>query len=223
MKNFGKNYESRLTGGAACAIVMASDVEVRCRKRQLATVKAAISRIYRFAVSLYSLSLPGALRRGVTYDTSSTPAGSLFVPAVEGREESGKPSIVRRHESCTAVSSRRNFNSSPDGSNSAVSTPEAGADAANANSENSPIPPVRLRSRSKSTRSTRRSTTRSSRSICSVRSFMAGRTQKTHYARIQEGGRSEHEKNHMAGRRLVSDHRGGIRRRFPDDGPMSGK
>lgn len=211
-----------MTGGANRAIVMASDVEVRCTQRQLATVKAANSRIDRFAVSLYSLSLPGALRRGVTVYTSSTPAGSLFVPAVEGREESRKSSIHGR-STCTAVSSRRNFNSSPDGSSSAVSTPEAGADAANANSENSPIPPVRLRSRSKSTRSTRRSTTRSSRSICSVRSFMAGRTQKTHYARIQEGGRSEHEKNHMAGRRLVSDHRGGIRRRFPDDGPMSGK
>lgn len=209
-----------MTGGANRAIVMASDVEVRCRKRQLATVKAAISRIDRFAVSLYSLSLPGALRRGVTYDTSSTPAGSLFVPAVEGRGESGKSSIVRR-STCTAVNSRRNFNSSPDGSSSGVSTPEAGADAANANSENSPIPPVRLRSRSKSTHSTRRSTTRSSRSICSVRNFTAGHTQKTHYARIQEGGRSEHEKNHMAGRRLVSDHRGGIRRRFPDDGPMN--
>lgn len=177
----GKIGGGSLTGGVACAIVMASDVEVRCTQRQLATVKAAISRIYRFAVSLYSLSLPGALRRGVTVYTSSTPAGSLFVPAVEGREESGKSSIHGR-STCTAVSSRRNFNSSPDGSSSGVSTPEAGAGAANANCENSPIPPVRLRSRSKSTRSTRRSTTRSSRSIYSVRSFMAGRTQKTHCA-----------------------------------------
>lgn len=220
---YGKIGGGSLTGGAACAIVMASDVRVRCRKRQLATVKAAISRIDRFAVSLSSLSLPGALRRGVTYDTSLTPAGSFCTGCERLGSACGKSSIVRRHESCTAVNSRRNFNSSPDGSSSGVSTPEAGADAANANSENSPIPPVRLRSRSKSMRSTRRSTTRSSRSICSVRSFMAGRTQKTHYARIQEGGRSEHEKNHMAGRRLVSDHRGGIRRRFPDDGPMSGK
>lgn len=178
---YGKIGGGSLTGGAACAIVMASDVEVRCTQRQLATVKAAISRIYRFAVSLYSLSLPGALRRGVTVYTSSTPAGSLFVPAVEGREESGKSSIHGR-STCTAVNSRRNFNSSPDGSNSAVSTPEAIADAVNANSENSPIRPVRLRSRSKSRRSTRRSATRSLRSICSVRNFADGRTQKTHCA-----------------------------------------
>ena len=178
---YGKIGGGGLTGGENRAIVMASGVEVRCRKRQLATVKAANSRINRFAVSLYSLSLPGALRRGVTYDTSSTPAGSLFVPAVEGRGESGKPSIVRR-STCTAVNSRRNFNSSPDGSNSAVSTPEAIADAVNANSENSPIRPVRLRSRSKSRRSTRRSATRSLRSICSVRNFAAGRAQKTHCA-----------------------------------------
>ena len=170
-----------MTGGANRAIVMASDVEVRCTQRQLATVKAAISRIDRFAVSLSSLSLPGALRRGVTVYTSSTPAGSLFVPAVEGRGESGKSSIHGR-STCTAVSSRRNFNSSPDGSNSAVSTPEAIADAVNANSENSLIRLVRLRSRSKSRRSTRRSATRSLRSICSVRNFAAGRTQKTHCA-----------------------------------------
>lgn len=217
---YGKIGDGGLTGGANRAIVMALGVGTRCRKRQLATVKAAISRIDRFAVSLYSLSLPGALRRGVTYDTSSYPGRLSFCSGRRKLEgESGKSSIVRR-STCTAVNSRRNFNSSPDGSSSGVSTPEAGADAANANSENSPIPPVRLRSRSKSTRSTRRSTTRSSRSICSVRNFTAGHTQKTHYARIQEGGRSEHEKNHMAGRRLVSDHRGGIRRRFPDDGPM---
>ena len=127
---YGKIGDGSLTGGANRAIVMASDVEVRCTQRQLATVKAANSRIDRFAVSLYSLSLPGALRRGVTVYTSSTPAGSLFVPAVEGREESRKSSIHGR-STCTAVSSRRNFNSSPDGSSSAVSTPEAGADAAN--------------------------------------------------------------------------------------------
>ena len=178
---YGKIGGGSLTGGAACAIVMASDVRVRCTQRQLATVKAAISRIDRFAVSLYSLSLPGALRRGVTVYTSLTPAGSLFVPAVRGWEESGKPSIHGR-STCTAVNSRRNFNSSPDGSNSAVSTPEAIADAVNANSENSLIRPVRLRSRSKSRRSTRRSATRSSHSICSVRNFAAGRTQKTHCA-----------------------------------------
>lgn len=178
---YGKIGDGSLTGGVACAIVMASGVRTRCTQRQLATVKAAISRIYRFAVSLYSLSLPGALRRGVTVYTFLTPAGSLFVPTVRSREESEKSSIHGR-STCTAVSSRRNFNSSPDGSSSGVSTPEAGADAANANCENSPIPPVRLRSRSKSTRSTRRSTTRYSRSICSVRNFAAGRTQKTHCA-----------------------------------------
>ena len=178
---YGKIGDGGLTGTAGCAIVMASGVRTRCTKRQLATVKAAISRIYRFAVSLYSLSLPGALRRGVTWYTFLTPAGSLFVPAVRSREESRKTLIPRR-STCTAVNSRRNFNSSPDGSNSAVSTPEAIADAVNANSENSPIRPVRLRSRSKSRRSTRRSATRSLRSICSVRNFAAGRTQKTHCA-----------------------------------------
>ena len=171
-----------MTGGANRAIVMASDVEVRCTQRQLATVKAANSRIDRFAVSLSSLSLPGALRRGVTYDTSLTPAGSFCTGCERLGSACGKSSIVRRHESCTAVSSRRNFNSSPDGSSSGVSTPEAIADAVNANSENSPIRPVRLRSRSKSRHSTRRSATRSLRSICSVHSFMAGRTQKTHCA-----------------------------------------
>ena len=88
---YGKIGDNSLTSTARHAIVMASDVEVRCTKRQLAAVKAANSRDC-FAVSLYSLSLPGALRRGVTWYTSSTPAGSLFVLAVEGREESGKPS-----------------------------------------------------------------------------------------------------------------------------------
>lgn len=178
---YGKIGDGSLTGGANRAIVMASGVRTRCTQRQLATVKAAISRIDRFAVSLYSLSLPGALRRGVTVYTFLTPAGSLFVPAVRSREESRKSSIHGR-STCTAVNSRRNFNSSLDGSSSGVSTPEAGADAANANCANSPIPPVRLRSRSKSTRSTRRSTTRSSHSICSVRNFAPARAQKTHCA-----------------------------------------
>lgn len=178
---YGKIGDGGLTGGANRAIVMASDVEVRCTQRQLATVKAANSRIDRFAVSLYSLSLPGALRRGVTYDTSLTPAGSFCTGCERLGSACGKSSIARR-STCTAVNSRRNFNSSPDGSNSAVSTPEAGAGAVNANSENSPIRPVRLRSRSKSRRSTRRSATRSLRSICSVRNFAAGRTQKTHCA-----------------------------------------
>lgn len=76
MKKRVKNHKSRLTAGRLGAIVWVSDVEVRCKQRQLATVKAANSRTYTFAVSLY-LSLPGALRRGVTVCTSSTPAGSF--------------------------------------------------------------------------------------------------------------------------------------------------
>lgn len=56
-------------------ILIASDVEVRCSKRQLATVKAANS-CNIFLQSPF-VSLPGALRRGVTYCTSSTPAGSF--------------------------------------------------------------------------------------------------------------------------------------------------
>ena len=182
MKNFGKNYESRLTGGDACAIVMASDVEVRCVLRQLATVKAAISRIYRFAVSLSSLSLPGALRRGVTVHTSSTPAGSLFVPAVEGREESRKSSMYRR-STCTAISSRQPCNSSRTGSSPRSTRPRRNAGRASANSGAIRIPPVRPRRRSKSNISEPRSATRFSLSA-SCGGNSARFTQKTHYAQI---------------------------------------
>lgn len=164
------------------AIVSASDVEVRCTKRQLATVKAAISRIYRFAVSLYSLSLPGALRRGVTWYTSSTPAGSLFVPAVEGREESRKTLIPRR-STCTAISSRQPCNSSRTGSSPRSTRPRRNAGRASANSGAIRIPRVRPRRRSKSNISEPRSATRFSLSA-SYGGNPARFTQKTHCAQI---------------------------------------
>ena len=177
MKNFGKNYESRLTDGAACAIVYVTGFETR-QEAVAAAVKGDIS-----TGKITAFRLLGRMGRACPGVSSCT--FRTHSPLFRAFESAGKATEAltrRRHESCTAVSSRRNFNSSPDGSSSGVSTPEADAGAANANSENSPTPPVRLRSRSKSTRSTRRSTTRYSRSICSVRNFAAGRTQKTHCA-----------------------------------------
>lgn len=221
---YGKIGDGGLTGGANRAIVMVKGLNNPVQSGRC--LRHGSNLRYKIATALYLADL----REPACESTSGTTLDVLLTPYqvrffCTGRNKPGKAvkSSIQRRSTCTAVSSRRNFNSSPDGSSSGVSTPEAGADAANANCANSPIPPVRLRSRSKSMRSTRRSTTRSSHSICSVHSFMAGRTQKTHCARIREGGRSEQEKNHMAGRRLVSDRRGGIRRRFPDDGPMSGK
>lgn len=222
---YGKIGDGGLTGGANRAIVMVKGL--RNPRNSGRCLRHGGDLRIKIATALYFAGL-----REPACESTSGASIAVFLTPYQARSfcvlrkhsESGNSNDQsNRRSTCTAISSRRNFNSSPDGSNSAVSTPEADAGAANANSENSPIPPVRLRSRSKSTRSTRRSTTRSSRSICSVHSFMAGRTQKTHCARIREGGRSEQEKNHMAGRRLVSDRRGGIRRRFPDDGPMSGK
>ena len=209
---YGKIGGGSLTGGVACAIVMVKGlvnpvVSGRCLRH------GGGLRIFVSIPGLYFAGLREPVREtvpGAAYDVFTTPYQARSFCALVKHSESGNVNDRNvRRSTCTAVSSRRNFNSSPDGSSSGVSTPEAGAGAANANCENSPIPPVRLRSRSNS--------------ICSVHSFMAGRTQKTHCARIREGGRSEQEKNHMAGRRLVSDRRGGIRRRFPDDGPMSGK
>lgn len=174
-----------MTGGVACAIVMVKGlvnpvVSGRCLRH------GGDLRIFVSIPGLYFAGLREPVREtvpGAAYDVFTTPYQARSFCALVKHSESGNVNDRNvRRSTCTAVSSRRNFNSSPDGSSSGVSTPEAGAGAANANCENSPIPPVRLRSRSKSTRSTRRSTTRSSRSICSVRSFMAGRTQKTHCA-----------------------------------------
>ena len=145
MKNLEKTATSRLTSRENDATLSASDVRVRCTQRQLATVKAANSRIHHFAVSLYSLSLPGALRRGVTVYTSLTPAGSLFVPAVRGRGESGKPSIHRRSECCTTTTPPRNCAGSRSGSHP-PSTKRAAVHVADAaNSSSTRIPPDHLR------------------------------------------------------------------------------
>ena len=165
------------------AIVIALGVGTRCQQRQLATVKAAISRIYRFAVSLYSLSLPGALRRGVTVDTSSYPGRLSFC---SGRrkleEESGKPSINRR-STCTAISSRQPCNSSRTGSSPRSTRPRRNAGRASANSGAIRIPRVRPRRRSKSNISEPRSATRFSLSA-SCGGNSARFTQKTHCAQI---------------------------------------
>lgn len=182
---YGKIGGGSLTGGAACAIVMKKGfktpvVSGRCLRH------GGDLRIFVSIPGLYFAGLREPMREtvpGAAYDVFLTPYQARSFCVLKKHSESGNVNDRNiRRSTCTAVSSRRNFNSSPDGSNSGVSTPEAGAGAANANSENSPIPPVRLRSRSKSMRSTRRSTTRSSHSICSVHSFMAGRTQKTHCA-----------------------------------------
>lgn len=185
MKNFGKNYESRLTGGANRAIVMKKGFKNpndsgRCLRH------GGDLRIFVSIPGLYFAGLREPVREtvpGASIVVFLTPYQARSFCVLKKHSESGNVNDRNdRRSTCTAVSSHRNFNSSPDGSSSGVSTPEAGAGAANANCENSPIPPVRLRSRSKSTRSTRRSTTRSSHSICSVRNFAAGRTQKTHCA-----------------------------------------
>lgn len=222
---YGKIGDGGLTGGANRAIVMTKGLVNPGRRGRC--LRHGSNLRYKIATALYLAGLREPAcesTSGTSLTVFTTPYQARSFCALVKHSESGNiKSSVNGRSTCTAVSSRRNFNSSPDGSSSGVSTPEAGADAANANCANSPIPPVRLRSRSKSTRSMRRSPTRSSHSICSVRNFAPARAQKTHCARIQGGGRSEQEKNHMAGRRLVSDRRGGIRRRFPDDGPMSGK
>lgn len=180
---YGKIGDGGLTGTAGCAIVYVTGLETR-QEAVAVAVKGDIS-----TGKITAFRLLGRMGRACPGVSSCAfPTHSPLFRALESAGKATEALTRRRHESCTAVNSRRNFNSSPDGSNSAVSTPEAIADAVNANSENSPIRPVRLRSRSKSRRSTRRSATRSSRSICSVHSFMAGRTQKTHCARIREGG-----------------------------------
>ena len=184
MKNFGKNYESRLTGGANRAIVMTKGLVNPGRRGRC--LRHGSNLRYKIATALYLAGLREPAcesTSGTSLTVFTTPYQARSFCALVKHSESGNiKSSVNGRSTCTAVNSRRNFNSSPDGSNSAVSTPEAIADAVNANSENSPIRPVRLRSRSKSRRSTRRSATRSLRSICSVRNFAAGRAQKTHCA-----------------------------------------
>ena len=174
---YGKIGYGGLTGAAGCAIVYVTGLTTR-QEAVTVAVKGDIStgKITAFCL----LGRMGRACPGVSSCTLSTHS-PLFC-ALTSAGKATEALTRRRHESCTAVSSRRNFNSSPDGSSSGVSAPEAGAGAVNANSENSPIRPVRLRSRSKSRRSTRRSATRSLRSICSVRNFAAGRAQKTHCA-----------------------------------------
>ena len=156
-----------LTSSPDGVIFVTLDVEVRCHKRQLATVMAANSRNC-FAVSLYYLSLSGALRRGVTCDTSSTPAGSLFVPAVEGRGESGKSSITRRSECCTTTTPPRNSAGSKPGSNSHYSRQRDGNYAAAANLQNIRIQPDHPRKHSKQTRCAKQSRTLFFRFGCST-------------------------------------------------------
>ena len=158
----------RLTSRANDAIFMASGVETRCTQRQLATVKAANSRTIIIAVSLSSLSLSGALRRGVTVYTFSTPAGSLFVPAVGSRGEGGKTSIHRRKQCCTITTPHRKSAGSKTGSNSPFTKRFHASEAAAANSGASPIHPARRRKPQKPTLSAKPSAKRSSPSACST-------------------------------------------------------
>ena len=222
---YGKIGDGGLTGGANRAIVMAKGL-VNPRNSGRCLRHGGDLRIFVSIPGLYFAGLREPAcesTSGTTTDVFLTPYQARSFCVLRKHSESGNSNDqISRRSTCTAISSRQPCNSSRTGSSPRSTRPRRNAGRASANSGAIRILPVRPRRRSKSNISEPQSATRFSLSA-SCGGNSARFTQKTRYARIQEGGRSEHEKNHMAGRRLVSDRRGGIRRRFPDDGPMSGK
>lgn len=186
MKNFGKNYESRLTGTAGCATLSVKGLKNpntsgRCLRH------GGDLRIF---VSIPELYFAG-LRELACESTSGASCVVFFTPyqarsfcVLKKHSESGNSNDLNtRRSTCTAISSRQPCNSSRTGSSPRSTKPRRNAGRASANSGAIRIPRVRPRRRSKSNISEPRSATRFSLSA-SCGGNSARFTQKTHCAQI---------------------------------------
>ena len=186
MKNFGKNYESRLTDGAACAIVMAKGLR-NPRNSGRCLRHGGDLRIFVSIPELYFAGLREPVREtvpGAAVDVFVTPYQARSFCVLTKHSESGNSNDqVNRRSTCTAISSRQPCNSSRTGSSPRSTRPRRNAGRASANSGAIRIPPVRPRRRSKSNISEPRSATRFSLSA-SCGGNSARFTQKTHCAQI---------------------------------------
>lgn len=186
MKNFGKNYESRLTGTAGCATLSVKgltnpNTSGRCLRH------GGDLRIFVSIPELYFAGLRDPVRVivwGAAYDVFLTPYQARSFCVLKKHSESGNVNDQNvRRSTCTAISSRQPCNSSRTGSSPRSTRPRRNAGRASANSGAIRIPRVRPRRRSKSNISEPRSATRFSLSA-SCGGNSARFTQKTHCAQI---------------------------------------